>query len=100
MHEGLRCAGAHPKMVSTAITEIRYAGEIRRAQRMDLFAVLAAAVVAAILVYFFDTGSLADWIAKHKETKVDEAIAAVLIFAVGMAVFSVRRGLELTKQLA
>src|SRR4029077_16950218 len=40
-----------------------------------------------------------DWIAKHKETKIDEAIVAGVILLIGLSFFSIRRRLELTEQV-
>jgi diguanylate cyclase len=56
-------------------------------------------VVSAVSIFLFDTGSLAEWVAKHKETKVDEIIVVTVILAVGLSIFSVRRWLDLTRQV-
>jgi diguanylate cyclase (GGDEF)-like protein len=56
-------------------------------------------VASFVFVFFFDTGSLAEWIAQHKDTKIDEAIITGAILLVGLLFFSVRRWLELTAQV-
>ncbi len=71
----------------------------REAQQRDLFAVGLALIVSFVFVTFFDTGSIADWIAKHKDTKVDEAIVSGVILLLGLLFFSIRRWLELTEQV-
>ncbi len=72
---------------------------VRAAQQRDLFGVGLALVASFLFVVFFDTGSLADWIAQHKDTKVDEFIVTGVILLVGLLFFSVRRWLELGEQV-
>jgi diguanylate cyclase (GGDEF)-like protein len=72
---------------------------VRAAQTRDLFGVGLALTASAIFVFFFDTGSLADWIAKHKDSKVDEVIVTGVILLIGLLFFSIRRWLELTDQV-
>jgi diguanylate cyclase (GGDEF)-like protein len=67
--------------------------------RQDLWGLLVALGTALIFVFLFDTGSLADWVAKRKDTRVDEAIVASVVLMVGLAVLSIRRWLELSNQL-
>ncbi len=43
-----------------------------KSQRRDLIGLFLSLVIAAACVFLFDTGSLAEWVAKHKDTKVDE----------------------------
>ena len=86
-------------MTSEHKEQIQNASQIRAAQRRDLIGILAALVIAAILVSVFDTGSLADWIAAHKDTKVDEVITVAFVLAIGLAIFSVRRWREVSNQL-
>jgi diguanylate cyclase (GGDEF)-like protein len=72
---------------------------VKRAQQRDLFGVAIAVGVSLVLVLFFDTGSIAEWIAEHKDSKVDETIVTGVILLVGLLFFSVRRWLELTEQV-
>ena len=72
---------------------------VKHAQKRDLFGVALALGVSLVLVFFFDTGSIAEWIAQHKESKVDETIVTGLILLIGLLFFSVRRWLELTEQV-
>jgi diguanylate cyclase (GGDEF)-like protein len=72
---------------------------VRTAQRRDLVAVGLAILASFIAVFFFDTGSLAEWIAKHKESKVDEVIVTGVILLVGLLFFSTRRWFDLTDQV-
>jgi len=72
---------------------------MKKVQHRDLFALFCALVIAVVLVFLFDTGSLAEWIGKHKETKVDEVIVVSIILLVGLCFFSVRRWLELSEQV-
>ena len=60
---------------------------VRTAQQGDLVGVGLAMLTSFILVFFFDTGSVADWIAKHKESKVDEVIVTGVILLVGLLFF-------------
>ena len=72
---------------------------VRMAQQRDLFGVGLALVGAFIFVFFFDTGSLADWIAQHKDSKVDEVIVTGVVLLGGLLFFSFRRWLEMTDQV-
>jgi diguanylate cyclase (GGDEF)-like protein len=73
--------------------------ELRRTQGRDLMWLAFAIAAAVSFVFLFDTGSLADWIARHKDTKIDEVIVASAILLVGMTYFSIRRRSELTHHL-
>jgi diguanylate cyclase (GGDEF)-like protein len=75
------------------------AARIESSQRRDLVGLFVVMVIAVAFVFMFDTGSLAEWIAKHKETKIDEAIVAGIILLIGMSFFSIRRRIELTDQV-
>jgi diguanylate cyclase (GGDEF)-like protein len=72
---------------------------VRAAQQRDLFGVGLALIGSFIVVFFFDTGSLAEWIAQHKDTKIDEVIVTGIILLAGLLFFSIRRWLELTDQV-
>lgn len=54
---------------------------------------------ATILVFLFDTGSLIEWLARHKGTKIDEIIVATAVLLIGLSFFSVRRSIELRQHL-
>src|SRR5882672_86748 len=71
----------------------------KREVQRDLLVLLAALIFAAVAVLFFDTGSIADWIGRHRDTKVDEAIVVTIILAVGLSAFSLRRWSELSNQV-
>jgi diguanylate cyclase len=86
-------------MKSREREQLSATAKIRAAERRDLIAILAAVAIATTLVFFFDTGSLAEWVVKHKETKVDEIITAVFVLSVGLAIFSARRRIELRDQM-
>jgi diguanylate cyclase (GGDEF)-like protein len=70
----------------------------RQVQR-DLFVLAAVLILAVVSVLFFDTGSLADWIGRHRDTQLDEAIIVTIVLAVGLAIFSLRRWIELSQQV-
>jgi diguanylate cyclase (GGDEF)-like protein len=72
---------------------------MRAAQRRDLFGVALALLFSFVVVFFFDTGSLAQWIAEHKDTKIDEMIVTGVILVIGLLFFSIRRWTELTDQV-
>jgi diguanylate cyclase (GGDEF)-like protein len=72
---------------------------IQKSQRRDLIGLFVVLVIAVGCVFFFDTGSLAEWINKHKDTKIDEVIVAGIILLVGLSFFSIRRRMELTDQV-
>jgi len=73
---------------------------LKNTQLRDLVGLFVALAIAVVLVLLFDTGSIAEWISRHKETKVDEAIVVAAILLVGLCFFSVRRWLELSAQIA
>lgn len=75
------------------------ADQIKRSLRRDLIALFAAVLVAVFLISVFDTGSLAEWVARHKDTKIDETIVVTFVFAIGLSIFSIRRWLDLSRQL-
>lgn len=75
------------------------AGEVKRGLRWDLAGLLFASVVAIGLIFVLDTGSLAEWVAKHRESKIDEVIVAGIILLVGVSFFFLRRWLGLSHQL-
>lgn len=73
---------------------------LKNTQLRDLVGLVLAVAISVVLVLLFDTGSLAEWISRHKDTKVDEAIVVAAILLVGLCFFSVRRWLELSAQIA
>ena len=66
-----------------------YGGEAKKAVHRDIIGLLSAFGIAIVLVFFLDTGSLADWVAKHKDTRIDEIIVVtmMLVIALGFLVF-------------
>src|SRR5271170_5541846 len=47
-------------------------GEAKRALRWDLVGLGLASAVAVALIFLLDTSPLAEWVAKHRESKIDE----------------------------
>jgi hypothetical protein len=74
-------------------------GQARHALRRDLIFVFSALVIATVAVFFFDTGSLAGWIAEHKNTKIEEIIVVTFVLVAGLSFLAIRRWLELSRQL-
>lgn len=72
---------------------------VKQAQQRDIFGVALAITISVVLVFLFDTGSIAEWIARHKDSKVDEIVVTGVIVLVGLLFFSVRRWFELTEQV-
>jgi diguanylate cyclase (GGDEF)-like protein len=71
----------------------------RRGLRRDIIGVGVSLVIGLVLVLVFDTGALAEWLAKHKDTKVDEIIVTSAVLLVGLSFFSIRRWMQLTDHL-
>ena len=86
-------------MMDTKPGEISPALQAKRTMRRDLWGLLAAVAIAVICVFLFDTGSLAEWVARHKDTKVDEVIVVAIVLVIGLSVLSIRRWLQLSHQL-
>ncbi len=59
----------------------------------------ASVLLAVVLVSLLDTGSVAQWVADHKDTHVDEIIIVIFVLAMGLSIFSIRRWLEFSRQL-
>jgi len=57
------------------------------------------ALLGILLVFLFDTGSLAEWIAKHKHTKVDEIVFTGIALLATLGLFSTRKWLGLCRLL-
>jgi hypothetical protein len=90
-----RCGEASPEPAEDKSSVVHAKNVLRR----DLWGLVCAVVVALIFVFLFDTGALAEWVARHKEMRVDEVIVVFLVLMVGLVVLSIRRWLELSKQL-
>jgi TctA family transporter len=71
------------------------AGEAKRELRWDLVGMFLASVIAIALVLILDTGSLAEWVAKHKESTIDEVIVVGMALLIGVSCFFLRRWLRL-----
>jgi diguanylate cyclase (GGDEF)-like protein len=72
---------------------------MRAAQRRDLFGLAIALLSSFVVVLFSDTGSIAQWIAEHKDTRIDEMIVTGVILVIGLLFLSIRRWTELTDQV-
>ena len=75
------------------------ANRLKQSSRRDLVVLGASILLAVVLVSLFDTGSLAEWVARRKNSYVDEIIVVIFVIAVGLSVFSIRRWLEFSRQL-
>jgi len=73
--------------------------QLKRTQRQDLVWLLATMAAAVVFVFLFDSGWLANWIALHKNTKIDEVIVAGVMLLIGLSHFSIRRRFELSHQI-
>ena len=71
--------------------EISVSLQAKKVWRRDLLILFSAVAIAFLSVILFDTGSLAEWLARHKSTKVDELIVVTVVLAVSLGVFSIRR---------
>jgi len=72
---------------------------IEQEVRWDFAGLLLALVIACILIFLLDTGSLAEWVAKHKHSKIDEAIVATVMLLVVLSFFFMRKWLALSGRL-
>ena len=53
--------------MNTEPAEMSAALRAKRAMRRDLWGLSGAVAIAVILVFLFDTGSLVEWVARHKD---------------------------------
>jgi|ERR1700722_19985460 len=83
---------------SQPIEHVSLAEQVMKSQRRDLIGLFASLLVAVVLVFLFDTGSLAEWVAEHKDTKVDEIIVVGSVLLMGVSFISIRRSRELSAQ--
>lgn len=67
--------------------------------RRDIITLLSLLIAAIAFVFFFDTGSIAEWVAEHRSSKIDEVIVASWALTIGLAAFSIRRWRELIQQV-
>ena len=81
------------------IDRISVADQVMKSQRRDLIGLFLSLLVAAACVFLFDTGSLAEWVAKHKDTNVDEVIVVSAVLLLGVSFISIRRTWELFTQV-
>jgi len=70
------------------------------AMKRDLVVLICMLAAGALSVRLFDTGSIAEWVAARKDSKLDEVIVVSFILAIGMTIFSIRRSIDLTHQIA
>jgi hypothetical protein len=71
-------------------------GEAKKVLRRDIIGLVSALGFAIVLVFVLDTGSLADWVSKHKDTKIDEIIVVTMMLVIALGFLS---RLELSRQL-
>jgi diguanylate cyclase (GGDEF)-like protein len=71
-------------------------GEAKKVLRRDIIGLVSALGFAIVLVFVLDTGSLADWVSKHKDTKIDEIIVVTMMLVITLGFLS---RLELSRQL-
>lgn len=64
---------------------------IEQEVRWDFAGLLLALVIAGILIFLLDTGSLAESVARHKHSKVDEAIVAAVMLLIVPSFFFMRK---------
>ncbi len=83
---------------SRKIEHVSFADQVMKSQRRDLIGLFSALLIAVVLVFLFDTGSLAEWVTQHKDTKIDEVIVVCLVLLLGVSFISIRRSLELSAQ--
>src|SRR5580765_5171722 len=86
-------------MKLTQTTQIPETGQVKREFRWDLIAFGFAGVIAIILIFLLDTGKVAQWVAAHKESKLDEALFVSVLLIVALSLFSIRKWLGLSSQL-
>jgi hypothetical protein len=55
------------------------------------------ALVGIVLVFLLDTGSVAEWIARHKHTKIDEIVFTALALLIVLWLFSTRKWRDLSR---
>src|SRR6266852_5991728 len=73
--------------------------DTRSMLRWDLIGMTFTALLAILLIFLFDTGPLAEWIAKHKHTKVDEIVFAGVALLAVLGLFATRKWLGLSRLL-
>jgi hypothetical protein len=65
--------------------------QLKTLQRWDLIGMSLIAVLGIVLVFLLDTGSVAEWIARHKHTKIDEIVFTALALMIVLWLFSARK---------
>jgi hypothetical protein len=67
--------------------------------RWDLIGMAFTTLLALLLIFLLDTGSLAEWVGKNKQTKIDEVIVAAIVLLAAFGLFSTRKWLRLSRRL-
>ncbi len=65
--------------------------EVNRGLHWDLVGLVLASVIAIFFISILDTGSLAQWIASHRESKIDEVIVVGIVLLIGVSFSFLRR---------
>ena len=73
--------------------------EVKRGLRWDLVGLVLASVIAVFFIFILDTDSLAEWVARHRESKIDEVIVVGIVLLIGVSFSFLRRWLGLSHQL-
>jgi hypothetical protein len=71
--------------------------QLKTVQRWDLVGISLIALLGMILVFLLDTGSVAEWIARHKHTKIDEIVFTALALLIVLWLFSTRKWWDLSR---
>jgi two-component system, sensor histidine kinase and response regulator len=92
-------AGPEGHAPAGATTPASFAERVKARMRSDLVRlglVLAAGIVS---IFLFDATPLTDWVEKYKASRADEIICVIVVLALGLCVFSMRRWLDVTRQI-
>jgi hypothetical protein len=65
--------------------------QLKTVQRRDLVGMSLIALLGIVLVFLLDTGSVAEWIARHKHTKIDEIVFTALGLLIVLWLFTTRK---------
>jgi len=71
--------------------------QLKTVQRWDLVGMSLIALLGIVLVFLLDTGSVAEWIARHKHTKIDEIVFTALALLIVLWLFLTRKLWDLSR---
>jgi hypothetical protein len=71
--------------------------QLKTVQRWDLVGMSLIALLGIVLVFLLDTRSVAEWIASHKHTKIDEIVFTALALLIVLWLFSTRKWRDLSR---